>query len=212
MALSVVVRGLLSAQECADTARRMDAGGLVAAPIEYRRENLEAWRPFLTCQTQRDRLHYLDQPGGWGVTLAIPYGDVPWGARARDALLSAARILGLDIDTDRPVAWEAGDHPAGLRHGEQGLERYIQAIRYPPGAWLEEHRDTPTSFRVLAPIKISATVRLSGPQTVSWGWMDVPDLELGDMVAYAGWRPHYVAPCAEVRHSAVLSALGPPWR
>ena len=211
MALTVTVRSLLSEAECRATAELMDAAMERAEPIEYRRDNLAPWQPYLTCQTQRDRLHYLDQPGGWGTTVAIPYGEVAWGARARDVLLTAARMLGIDL-SDRPVAWRAGDHPPGLLHGEQGLERYIQAIRYPCGAWLEEHRDTPTSFRVCEPIKISATVRLSGPQTVAWGWMDVPALNVGDMVAYAGWRPHYVPPSQETRHSAVLSALGPPWR
>ena len=211
MALTVTIRSLLSEAECEATAARMDAAMADVAPIEYRRDNLAPWTPYLTCQTQRDRLHYLDQPGGWGTTVAMPYGDVPWGERVRHALLRAAAILGVDLGP-APVALFADDEPIYQLLGEQGLERYIQAIRYPPGAWLEEHRDTPTTFRVLEPIKLSATIRLSGPQTVAWGWMDVPALGLGDFVAYAGWRPHYVPPSPRWRYSAVLSAVGPPWR
>ena len=199
MALTVTVRSLLSAAECEAAVSRMDAA--MAAPAQEYSATLPGWTPcpLLTAARERGVLP-APWPGGCGTMLAMPDGDLPWAARAWAAMRSAARIIGAVL----------GDPEDGEDVG--GLQRQILGVRYAQGAWLPEHTDTSDGFRARAVGKVSATIRLAGPQTVAWGWMDVPALNVGDLVAFAGWRPHYVPPAPETRYSAVLSAVGPPWR
>ena len=199
MALTVTIRTLLSEAECEATVARLEAA-MVAPAREYA-PALPGWTPCPLLTAPRERgVPPSPWLGGCGTMLAMPDADLPWAGRAWDALRAAAPVLGAVLDDA-----DAGEDVAGL-------QRHIVGVRYAAGAWLPEHTDTSDGFRARAVGKVSATIRLCGPQTVSWGWMDVPALERGDMVAFASWRPHYVPPAPAPRYSAILTASGPPWR
>lgn len=157
----------------------------------------ELWEAALLANTQPTGGHPLDQPGGHGVAVPIALDTVSACAAVRSWMRDAARRLGIDVD------WSAG--------ARLGREHEAVVMRYRAGEWLEEHIDTANEARATV-IKLSGVVRLSGPQTVRWGYMPPCDLAPGDAVAWPAWRRHFVAPGPQQRYSLSLSAFGPPWR
>ncbi|MDE2906664.1 MAG: hypothetical protein OXQ28_11340, partial [Acidobacteriota bacterium] len=167
MALIVVVHGLLSAGECTSAAARIDQA-MAGQLAEY----VSGTGTGTVCRlgtAPRDSGAWAADPaGGYGRMVALSDRDLPWAPRTWAALLECARIMGIAV--------------GGADPGEDvvGLQDRVLGIRYTPGAWLPEHSDTTDGFRARQVGKVSATVRLAGPQTVSWGWLDPPDLEIGD--------------------------------
>lgn len=158
----------------------------------------ELWHAEALRSVARDGKHPLSQPGGFGLMVPVELDAWPLVAsRVREWLVRCAVELNVDVDTA-----VRGD----------GREYEAVVIRYPPGAWLEEHIDTAMSRSPPRTIKLSATVNLEGPQTVEWGHLPPCLVAPGDAVAFPAWRRHYVPPSTERRTSLVLALFGPLWR
>lgn len=194
MSAGVLIAGLLTPAECGRLGAYADER--LKAPLVSIEER-EPGQVSVLRNTAADAIHPRAKPGGDLLALRLPL-DALGLTFVREALRSCAAPMGVDIDPAVTDLWREPEAVMNI---------------YRAGQHLEEHCDTVWGSHPPAVVrKLSMTIRVRGPQTLSFANSNDAALGIGDAYVFASWRQHFVQVSPEPRLSLNVGCYGAMWR